>query len=78
MAFPEAPRVIYEKNPLDEVLCQLRFPTVLKIDAEPPAAFQELIRADYPFYERKPTFKLPPGLPAGVAQMVVSDRVQSP
>lgn len=63
MPFPPAPRVIYEINPLDEVVCQLRFPPILKIDAEPPAAFQELIRADYPTYEHKSAVKLPPGLP---------------
>jgi uncharacterized protein (TIGR04255 family) len=73
MAFPEVPRVIYEKNPLEEVICQLRYPTILKIDAESPVAYQEQIRADYPYYERKPAFKFPLGLPPDVAQMVVSN-----
>ena len=51
MAFPEVERVIYERNPLDEVICQLRFPAILKID-EPPIAFQEQIRTRYPFRRR--------------------------
>lgn len=48
MPFPTAPRVIYQNNPLIEVVCQLRFPPILKIDNELPALFQEAIRADYP------------------------------
>jgi uncharacterized protein (TIGR04255 family) len=70
MAFPDAPRVIYENNPLQEVICQLRFPPVLRIDAEPPAAFQEQVRADYPFYELKSAVQFPSGLPPEIAQMV--------
>lgn len=73
MAFPDKPRVIYEKNPLEEVICQLRFPTILKIDTEAPAAFQESIRADYPFYKSRPALKLPEGLPADVATLLVKD-----
>lgn len=73
MPFPDVPRVIYQINPLEEVICQLRFPPILKIDTEPPAAFQEQIRAEYPFYEAKSPFRLPVGLPANLAQMIVSD-----
>lgn len=73
MSFPDVPRVIYQINPLDEVICQLRYPAILKIDTEPPAAFQELIRADYPFYESKPPIRLPAGLSPNLAQMLVSD-----
>ena len=73
MPFPLAPRVIYAINPLDEVICQFRFPTILKIDAEPPAAFQELIRADYPNYELKAGVKLPSGLPPELAQSIFAD-----
>ena len=41
-------RVIYPKNPLAEVLCQLRFPEILSIETELPAAFQERIRDVFP------------------------------
>jgi uncharacterized protein (TIGR04255 family) len=51
MPFPESRRVIYDKNPLTEVISQLRFPTVLAIEAEIPAAFQERIRFDYPMFD---------------------------
>jgi uncharacterized protein (TIGR04255 family) len=53
MTFPESPRVIYNKNPLVEVICQLRFPTILQVSAEPPVAFQEAIRDLYPILEDK-------------------------
>lgn len=48
MVFPESPRVIYQRNPLAEVVCQLRFPAILGITAEAPARFQEAIRDRYP------------------------------
>ena len=41
---------IYEKHQLVETICQLRFPTILSIDAKEPADFQDRIRADFPRY----------------------------
>ena len=58
MPFPEVKRVIYKKNPLDRVICQLRFAPILKIDAEIPADFQEMIRADFPNYSEKMTHQI--------------------
>jgi uncharacterized protein (TIGR04255 family) len=51
MPFPKSQRVLYSKNPLNEVICQLRFPTILRIDAELPTEFQERIREEYPTYQ---------------------------
>lgn len=67
---PDSPRVIYGKNPLMEVLCQVRFPPILKIAVEPPAAFQERIRTQYPrLVERQiTTIELPPVVPPVLAQ----------
>jgi len=73
MAFPDANRVIYERNPLEEVICQIRFPTILKIDAESPAAFQEGVRGRFPFYKSKPTLKLPANVPPDLAAMLARD-----
>jgi uncharacterized protein (TIGR04255 family) len=70
MAFPDAPRVIYGKTPSEEVISQVRFPAILKIESEPPAAFQERIRADYPFYKSRPALKLAEGMPAEVANLL--------
>ena len=46
MLFSDRPRTHYEKAPLHEVICQLRFPTILSINSKEPADFQELIRKD--------------------------------
>jgi uncharacterized protein (TIGR04255 family) len=58
MPFPEIERVIYDVNPLEEVICQLTFPSILRIEAERPVTFQERIRASYPFYKVNPVIQL--------------------
>ena len=50
MPFPDSPRVIYEINPLVEVICQVRFPAILRIDSELPAGFQDRVRDAYPIF----------------------------
>ncbi|MEG2037953.1 MAG: TIGR04255 family protein, partial [Ruthenibacterium sp.] len=40
----------YDHRSVNEVICQLRFPTILAIDKDEPAAFQDAIRADFPRY----------------------------
>ncbi|MEW6348865.1 MAG: TIGR04255 family protein [Thermodesulfobacteriota bacterium] len=52
MLFPEAPRVVYRKNPLDLVVTQLRFPPILRISRDSPADFQERIRDQFPNYSK--------------------------
>jgi len=59
MPFPETKRVIYENNPLDKVICQLRFPPILKIDTKVPDEFQERIRDSFPEFSEKAEIKLP-------------------
>jgi len=57
-------RVIYNKTPLESVICQLRFPPILRIDSELPSDFQEKIRAIYPLFEESEgNIPLPQGLP---------------
>ncbi len=53
MLFVEHPRCHYTRSPLVEVICQLRFPTILAIDAKEPADFQEIIRHTFPRYAVK-------------------------
>jgi len=64
MPFPAAERVIFQKNPLKEVVCQLMFPPILKIDAEIPAGFQEKIRDEFPNYIEGPSARVtgPPAI----------------
>lgn len=67
--FPESPRVIYGHSPLAEVICQVRFPTVLRIESEVPADFQDRVRKTFPYFERQPV----PGfnqMPPEVARLI--------
>ena len=43
-------RVIYEKNPLIEVILQIQFPTNLIISNQEPTDFQVAIKNDFPNY----------------------------
>ena len=60
MKFPESERVRYSHNPLIEVICQIRFPKILKIEVEPPVLFQEAIRSQYPIFASNRAIELPP------------------
>ena len=48
MLYYDRPRTQYRNTPTHEAICQLRFPTILSINATEPADFQEAIRADFP------------------------------
>lgn len=48
--FSNQPRQRFAKNQLIEVICQLRFPEILSIEANAPAEFQDRIRAEFPFF----------------------------
>jgi len=64
MLFPESERVLYKKNPLVEVICQFRYPTILRIREGQLADFQDRIRKDYPGYsEQEPSIVVPPQIP---------------
>lgn len=51
--FSQEPRCLYRANQLGEVICQLRFPEILAIEANPPVAFQEAIRKAFPQYSAR-------------------------
>ena len=60
MPFPKKGRVIFAKNPLTDVICQLRFPSILKIDTEVPAKFQDKIRDVFPNFTESSAIKIEP------------------
>ena len=64
MLLSDRPRTHYQKTLAHEVICQLRFPTILTINNVEPADFQERIRGDFPQYARKQD-ALPPKLVNG-------------
>ena len=53
MLFSDRPRTSYPNHQLREVICQLRFPTILSINTTEPADFQEMIRDAFPQYIRR-------------------------
>lgn len=60
MLFPESQRVVYKNNPLAEVICQFRFPTILRIGEGHLADFQDSIRNEYPIYTpQEPSIEVP-------------------
>ncbi len=48
LAFPEVKDIRLQKAPLSEVICQVRFPPILRIASERPVAFQDQVRARFP------------------------------
>jgi len=79
MPFPERKRIIYKKNPLERVICQLRFPPILKIETEIPAAFQEKIRRDFPNFLEKSELQVevPIGAPGSLTSEGPGKIIQS-
>lgn len=57
--FSDCERCLYAKNQLVEVVCQLRFPTILSIDSRTPVDFQEAVRGTFPRYSDRKEM-LPP------------------
>ena len=72
--FPEVERTFYRRNPLDRVICQLRFPPILKIDTEIPAAFQDRLRDRLPDFSAKQELPLP--LPPDIPEEVQAEFIR--
>lgn len=75
--FPQAREVPLDAPPLDEVICQVRFPPILRIATEEPAEFQELIRGRYPELQKRHSFQFQlaepgnPGLSSADPQPII-------
>ena len=67
--FPDSPREIYTNTPTVQVICQLRFPSLLSIESKPPVDFQERIRDHFPLLERTGG-SLPAEIPPEIAKLV--------
>ncbi len=65
--FPDVDRVQYGKAPVHEVVCQVRFPADLRLEKDPPAEFQQRVRAMFPLLTRK-TQSVMGGLPPEIAK----------
>lgn len=51
LSFPKREDIRLMRAPLTEVVCQVRFPPILRIVAEQPIDFQDMVRADFPDLE---------------------------
>ncbi|HXG63749.1 MAG TPA: TIGR04255 family protein [Blastocatellia bacterium] len=49
--FPRKPEIRLEQPPLIEVVCQVKFPAILRIAKEGPSEFQEIVRERFPQIE---------------------------
>src|SRR5438128_2527221 len=69
MAFSDdVQRVLYDKNPLESVICQVRFPTILRVESELPSAFQDRIRETFPIFNESSAEEI--GIPPEVAKVL--------
>ena len=71
--FSHEPRCVYRNNQLANVICQLRFPEILSIQANIPADFQEAIRHIFPKYAVRPEALPGKNPPANNYQFVTAD-----
>lgn len=67
--FSNQRRCRYRAHQLAEVICQLRFPEILSITANPPAEFQDAIRSEYPQFASRQETPAPKitGIPGNMA-----------
>ncbi|MFH0766126.1 MAG: TIGR04255 family protein [Calditrichota bacterium] len=69
MNLPDVPRVIYNKTSLREVICQFRFPTILRIRVNDPVDFQEEIRTKFPLFKLRQD-PVAIGIPEQIRQVI--------
>ena len=75
MNFKEFERVEYKHNILFEVLCQVRFPEIMKISQEEPAEFQDIVRKEgYPELESEIP-PLLPGMPEELGEAIAAAKI---
>ena len=66
LSFPNVEEIRLIRSPLREVVCQVRFPPILRLAKEAPVEFQEQIRAHFPILEiERPVLIEPEDLKAG-------------
>ncbi len=58
MKFPEAKRFKYSQNPLQEVVCQFRFPAIPSFNETKPIEFQKTILDKFPILGESQTFTI--------------------
>src|SRR5438132_11542892 len=54
--------VEFERNFIKTTVCELRFPTLLEFETNPPIQLQKALRKDYPHYEPVQSVSVGPGV----------------
>lgn len=75
VVFPDSPREEYRNNPIEEVICQFRFPPILKIGTTTPAEFQDRIRTQFPLYQPQDALPLMPDQVRGILSQLGVDNL---
>jgi uncharacterized protein (TIGR04255 family) len=58
VCFPAVPEIHLGRAPLTQVICQVRYPLILRIATEQPVAFQERVRAAFPQMDIEQIFEV--------------------
>jgi uncharacterized protein (TIGR04255 family) len=75
--FPSVDRVVYQRTSLAEVIAQVKFTPVLKIDTDVPSDVQEALRSKLPGYARQELgFPAGAGLPFQLPSQLVDRRAE--
>jgi uncharacterized protein (TIGR04255 family) len=61
LTLPDADMVVFERNFIKTAVCELRFPTLLEFETQPPVQLQKGLRKDYPYYEPGEMVDVGPG-----------------
>lgn len=65
LTLPEARDVVFDKSPIRQVICQVRFPPILRIESEKPAELQDKLRGKYPHLRQEQGLQVDLGAPEG-------------
>jgi uncharacterized protein (TIGR04255 family) len=58
LTLPRAEHTHFEKNFIKTAVCELRFPALLEFETKPPVQLQNVLRKDFPHYERQHSVNL--------------------
>jgi uncharacterized protein (TIGR04255 family) len=61
LTLPAVQEMIFERNFIKTAVCELRFPTLLEFETNPPVQLQKALRKDYPHYEPQQSVSVGPG-----------------
>jgi uncharacterized protein (TIGR04255 family) len=58
LTLPGAERTHFERNFIKTAVCELRFPALLEFETKPPVQLQNVLRKEFPHYERQHSVNL--------------------